>query len=397
MKSFPQEPQIGARGHITNRVFVNRLLDFRHITAIGLDLDHTLAIYNDQVFNELAFRETVEYLISSRGYPSSIAAETYDNSLVIRGLYADRENGVLLKPDACGTILSARSPEGWMTPETICAVYDGETMDPGDKRYHGVNSPFDLPVALLYHAVLSAISTPGQTRSDCGRVLEDVRQMLDESHTHGRLKSRIVGNPGLFLRGQPGTAGSLEKLKAAGKKLFLLTNSDYGYTQKVLDYILPADKDRSWRALFDAVVVDSGKPGFFSGAAGDTGLELIDSRGLPVFRSGSAYSLEQHLRVPKHGVLYIGDNPADDCAAGIKHGWSVAMVVPEIEHEGSAPVCEATDNTALSHRWGSVFRENGRLTRFAGFLASAPHLYAAGVHQIIEYCLTGFQTASPPR
>ena len=190
----------------------------------------------------------------------------------------------------------------------------------------------------------------------------------------------------------------IEEYLAAGKKIFLLTNSGYGYTRKILDHILPAGTDRWWRVLFDVVVVDAGKPGFFLSSPGETEFELVDSQpedGLSVFRAGSAYSLEQHLCVAEKSVLYIGDNPSDDCAAGINHGWSVAMVVPEIGHEGASPAEESSVCTASSPRWGSVFRENGRLTRFGGFVEEIPDLYSAGVRRIIDFCLARFQAVSP--
>jgi 5'-nucleotidase len=54
----------------------------------------------------------------------------------------------------------------------------------------------------------------------------------------------------------------LARLKAANKSLFLLTNSDFAYTNKVMKYILDGDED--WpQKYFDFVVCDANKPSFF--------------------------------------------------------------------------------------------------------------------------------------
>ena len=54
----------------------------------------------------------------------------------------------------------------------------------------------------------------------------------------------------------------LSRLRAANKSLFLLTNSDFAYTNKIMKYIL--DEDDQWtQKYFDFIVCDANKPSFF--------------------------------------------------------------------------------------------------------------------------------------
>ena len=60
----------------------------------------------------------------------------------------------------------------------------------------------------------------------------------------------------------PNMAGTLLDQRAAGKKLALITNSDWVYTQRLMaaayEPFLPSGT--SWRELFDLVIVSACKP-----------------------------------------------------------------------------------------------------------------------------------------
>ena len=59
----------------------------------------------------------------------------------------------------------------------------------------------------------------------------------------------------------------LKALRASGKKVFLLTNSLWDFTNVVMNYLVDGRegeaKRMEWMELFDAVVTGSCKPGFF--------------------------------------------------------------------------------------------------------------------------------------
>ena len=59
----------------------------------------------------------------------------------------------------------------------------------------------------------------------------------------------------------------LKALRRAGRKVFLLTNSLFDYTQVVMNYlegkkVLPEQRDFKWMDYFDLIVVGGNKPAF---------------------------------------------------------------------------------------------------------------------------------------
>lgn len=51
----------------------------------------------------------------------------------------------------------------------------------------------------------------------------------------------------------------LDRMHENGKKVFLLTNSDYRYTEKVMTFLfdVPSAAGRPWKSYFDYIVVDA--------------------------------------------------------------------------------------------------------------------------------------------
>src|SRR5262249_7478827 len=74
------------------RIFVNRNLRMDTVSAIGFDMDYTLARYKREQLERLAHRLTVEKLVK-RGYPEEVKTLVYDPSFVIRGLMVDKQLG----------------------------------------------------------------------------------------------------------------------------------------------------------------------------------------------------------------------------------------------------------------------------------------------------------------
>ena len=70
-------------------------------------------------------------------------------------------------------------------------------------------------------------------------------------------------DPARFLNSDPAFAQTLLEQRQAGKKLVLITNSDWVYTRALMSFAynpsLP--QGMSWRDLFDVIVVSASKPG----------------------------------------------------------------------------------------------------------------------------------------
>ena len=98
----------------------------------------------------------------------------------------------------------------------------------------------------------------------CADLYELVRETMDAAHLEGELKAEIVAEPERFVVLDPALPRALLDLKQAGKKLFLATNSEWHYTAPMISYVLDRYLQGSrWRDLFDLVIVQAKKPGFF--------------------------------------------------------------------------------------------------------------------------------------
>ncbi len=155
----------------------------------------------------------------------------------------------------------------------------------------------------------------------------------------------MKANLSRFVVRDPELGPALHKLRSGGKRLFLLTNSLWDYTdavmRHVLDGVLP--EYPSWRNYFDVVISAAAKPGFFSGS--DPFVEL-DSRGAPVtgevhaFERARAYAggnrgdFERIVGCGGDRVLYVGDHIYGDIVRSKKSSqWRTCLVVEDLERE----------------------------------------------------------------
>ena len=233
-----------------------RPVDLATIDAVGFDLDHTLALYDDHTVNVIAATETVP-ILASAGHPGAVFP-TENITTTARGLSMDLRHGNVIKIGADGRVKLARRGEDWLGAEAIAARYDGH--DPADESttWH-VNSPFDIPTLWFFSTLGPRIRDEADT-AYAARVLRDIRRSLDHSHTHGELKRHIERDLSRYVSPVSGARAGLERWKESGKRLFVLTNSDQNYAARVLDHVLGA----GWNDLFDLVLTDAGKPRFFA-------------------------------------------------------------------------------------------------------------------------------------
>ena len=79
-----------------------------------------------------------------------------------------------------------------------------------------------------------------------------VRRTLDSVHAEGRLKAEIMADPGRFVQLDADVPLALLDQKNSGKKLMLITNSEWQYTQRMMGYafdrFLPAGT--TWRVWY---------------------------------------------------------------------------------------------------------------------------------------------------
>lgn len=68
-------------------------------------------------------------------------------------------------------------------------------------------------------------------------IFQDVRSAVDYVHIHGDLKSKTIENVELYLKKDERLPMFLSRIRESGAKVFILTNSDYNFTDKIMNYL----------------------------------------------------------------------------------------------------------------------------------------------------------------
>lgn len=76
---------------------------------------------------------------------------------------------------------------------------------------------------------------------------------------NGVLKEQTVTNIEKYIERDMRLPLLLDQMRSNEKKTFLLTNSDYRYTEKVMSFLfdVPSAKGRPWKSFFDYILVDA--------------------------------------------------------------------------------------------------------------------------------------------
>ncbi|MBY0384806.1 HAD-IG family 5'-nucleotidase, partial [bacterium] len=238
-------------------VFTNRTLNMRKIKYVGFDMDHTLIRYNSKAFEGLAHQHLLKRLVKERGYPEKILKLPFDFNSVIRGLVIDSGKGNLLKVSRHGAIRVSHHGTKRIDYRQQQKDYLGTYVDLSDKNFVAVDTAFSLSVAILYGQLVDVKdSTPEHKMPEYPQLLNDVIDVMDLSHRDDSLKSIVRKNLSQYIIADKELVAGLERYKKHGKRLFIVTNSDYHYSKALLDFaITPFLKEhKSWTDLFEYVV-----------------------------------------------------------------------------------------------------------------------------------------------
>ena len=247
------------------KVYVNRTLNLKRIRYIGVDMDHTLIRYHSEEFEKLSHSVIKEKLIKNKSYPESVRGLNFDYNLAIRGLVVDRKKGNLLKLNRHSAIRASYHGLSPVDFKTQQKMYKSTYIDLSDSSYMAVDTTFSISLATLISQIVELKKTDASGFPDYAVIADDVLNMLDEAHRDGSLKEVVKKDLARFIIKDPEVVAGLERYKIHGKKIFVVTNSDYAYTKLLLDYAInPFLKDhKSWMDLFEIVVTFAQKPRFF--------------------------------------------------------------------------------------------------------------------------------------
>lgn len=342
----------------------------RSIKAIGYDMDYTLIHYNVEEWERTAFNHARDRLVAT-GWP--VGDLQFDPTGVIRGLTIDAELGNLVKPTRFGYVIKGSHGTRQLEYDELRSAYEATFVDLADSRWVFLNTLFSLSEASLFAQLVEMLDRnelPG--RMSYTDLYEAVRETLNEAHMPGRLKADILADPERFIVPDPKVVLTLRDQLEAGKHLLLITNSEWEYTSRVMEYAfdphLPAGS--TWRDLFEAVIVSAAKPDFFTAKRPlyrvvDEAAGFMRPHNGPlerggVFVGGCAVDLEDDLGLHGDEILYVGDHLYSDVSVSkALLRWRTALILRELESEIEAADAFAVDETLL----GSLMEQKSDLER----------------------------------
>jgi HAD superfamily 5'-nucleotidase-like hydrolase len=332
---------------VRHPVFVNRILNLKQIKAIGLDMDHTLVQYNTERFEALVFELTIEALITHKHYPERIRELTFHMQDAIRGLVVDAEQGNILKLSRYASIRQSYHGMRAIDFKTQKQLYGSRYLDLNDPAYQVIDTSFSIAFCVLYRYLVD-LKDEDETLLPNYRVLaDDVLRMVDRVHADGSLKQQITDNLERFVIRDAALVGAMERFVRYGKRLFIVTNSEYYYTKKMLDYTInPYLTDgKTWETLFEYTVTLSSKPRFFYDTLKFLKIDVktgeMSNAAMPlepgIYQGGNEKDLTEALGVRGDDILYIGDHIYGDILRLKKTCiWRTALVVEELGVEVEA-------------------------------------------------------------
>lgn len=347
-------------------LFCNRELNMQQIEAIGFDMDWTLAQYTE-AFDLLAYEGAKDKLVNTYNYPKEVLDFVYKKDLCRRGCIVDIKRGNVIKLDRHRYVHSVEHGLTTLSSVDRKSIYMNTYLQSKDDWFKGkgfanIDTPFSLVDSCLFMQLVDLKDNLKSVNFDKSyeELHNDMRRCIDRCHKDGVIKLKVAEDPSKYIIYDPNIFPMLDSFRAAGKKLFLLTNSLYDYTQVVMNYLegrrAGDAKNHKWMDYFDMIIVGGNKPFFLVDEKSlalfrinqyNECLENIDNFPLSVeesrtflsagklFQGGNAVMLHKLLQIKSSDrVLYVGDHVyADILRSKRSLGWRTCLIIPELTYE----------------------------------------------------------------
>jgi len=318
-------------------VYVNRSLNLKKISLIGFDMDYTLVRYDANAFEALAHAYTAKLLVKDYGYPAAVADLAFDAQRAMVGLVIDTRNGNLLKLSRYGKVKTAFHGLTPLDFRLMQRIYQNVAIELSDPSFVPLDTLFAISTGVLYAQIVQ-LKSQGVELPDYADLAKSVGEAVDQVHRDGSLKEAIKADFSRFVIQDPLVPRLLERYKDYGKKLMIITNSDYDYTKALMEYAMDPfwKSNKGWREVFDLVITFADKPRFFERPSRflridpDTGLmsnhEGSVASGL--YQGGWFKPLQRDLGLEGREILYLGDHIYGDVVSTKKRcDWRTALVL----------------------------------------------------------------------
>lgn len=279
----------------------------------------------------------------------------------MRGIWWDNLHGTMLKVDGFGNILFCCHGLKFLKSEEISVKYPNKFLQLDEKRIYVYNTLFNLPEIYLLACLIDYFQNHRDYKEvkdgfkfndlhmSFKSVFQDVRGSVDYIHMEGDLKKKTCEDLPKYIKKDHRLPKVLYNLQKSGAKTFLLTNSDWDYSNKVMDFLLDFPDapytGKSWQSYFNFTFVDARKPLFFGEGTvlrqvnKSTGQLRIGSHtgnleDWAVYSGGSSEVLSRLIGAKGRDVLYVGDHIFGDVLKSKKlRGWRTFLICPELNDE----------------------------------------------------------------
>ena len=331
--SFDKDRHSHRHPYFENRIFTNRSIKMNRIQAVGFDMDYTLAQYNVEALDRMTMKRVLQILVNEHHYPEGILSLKLEPQFAIRGLVLDTELGNVLKMDKFRYVSLAYHGLQPLDTSHRSKLYNTIRINFQSGRYKSIDTLFALLETYLLAAIIDYMEREQKLKVNYQELYQHIRNAIDLCHRDGSLKQEIQNNPQIYIQDDPMLIPALHRFKDAGKRLFVITNSEPEYTVFVLDHLFrqAAPFFKSWKECFEIVGAAAAKPKFFKGG---TTLEVIERGSCLFFSGGNIDFLEENLNIKGDHILYVGDHIYGDILKSKRTShWRTCIIVPELVHQ----------------------------------------------------------------
>lgn len=339
---------------MSKKVFVNRTLNLKKTKYIGFDMDHTIIRYNSKKFESIVYKLVIESLIINKHYPAEIRNLKFNFDNAIRGSVVDSSNGNILKLSRYGAIRQSYHGTWQISFTEQKQIYRSTYVDLSDPNYIAIDTAFSIAFCVLFGQLVDFKDKNTLLLASYETIAFDILYSVDKIHADGELKKHISENLNEYVMQDLNLVPGLLNYKEHGKKLFVLTNSDYRYTKLMLDYAINPfmPNGETWQNLFEFTITLSNKPRFFYDNLKflkinphDGSMNNLQGPVAPgIYQGGNAKQFTDDLSLNGDEILYIGDHIYGDILRLKKDCyWRTALVIDELGIEilgqkNSAPI-----------------------------------------------------------
>ncbi|XP_022915081.1 5'-nucleotidase domain-containing protein 3 isoform X2 [Onthophagus taurus] len=293
-----------------------------------------------------------QILIEHYKYPREISQLEFIPDFAIRGLHYDIEKGILLKLDSflqiqLGSVYRGLTP---LSDEEVLDLYKNRIIPiayvEGTIKGEKNNKSKMIQLADLFSVPEMGLLCNVTDYFERNHIdyhpeilFRDVQDSLFDAHLE--MHRVVPENVAHYLEANKNLRLFFDRLKAANKKLFVVTNSPYKFVNRGMDFLVGPD----WKTYFDVIIVQARKPRFFTDVSRPiriyderSGIHIWDrviklQKGV-IYYEGTVKQLQELTGWRGHQVLYYGDHPYSDLAdVTLEHGWRTGAIIPELTHE----------------------------------------------------------------